>query len=137
MIGPMLVGMGMHDAWRGKFLRAMGMGSLQVIRMIVTIPPVLRIKVGNQQALSMMPAITEDIIIFLAFGSSLILAQAIPFAMRMLLDSFSHQRRDHNTIARSFKEKAAMNVHEAIEAELFIYPTNFGEQFSPKCHQIA
>src|ERR1043166_8394190 len=107
------MGVSMHHTRRGKLLRGMCMGSFQMRRMIMTIPPVLRIKIGNEQTLSMMPAITEDVIIFLAFRNSLILTQTIPFTMRMLLDSFGHQRRDHDTIARSLEEETAVNIHEA------------------------
>src|SRR5689334_2551564 len=95
-----------------------------MLRMIVTIPPVLRIKVRIKQALSMMPAITEDIVILLALRGSVLFAQAIPFAMRVFLHPFGHQGRRNNAISRSFEEEAAIHIHQAIEAQLLVDPAN-------------
>src|SRR5215472_86644 len=79
MIGPVLVCMSVHHSKGRKLFLLMGVCSFQV--MVMTAPEVLRIVVGNQQALAMMPAGTEDVVVLLALCRTVILAQAIPFTM--------------------------------------------------------
>lgn len=74
MVGPVLVVVGMHRARRRQFTGRVRVRPLKVPRVIVTIPPALRIIVGNEQILAVMPAITEDVIIFLALRRTLVFA---------------------------------------------------------------
>ena len=50
------------------------MRPLQVVGVIVTMPQVLRLKVSDEQTFAMMPAVTKDIVILLAFGCLFIFA---------------------------------------------------------------
>src|SRR6266566_1188537 len=84
MVGPVAMIVRVHSACWWQLLRAMGMLSIYMIWMIVSKPAIFGVIVSNQQAFAMMPAITEDIIVLLAFGGLLIFAQTIPLAMRML-----------------------------------------------------
>src|SRR5215831_17404403 len=99
MIGPVLVCMSMHHSRGWKLFLLMGVCSLQVMVMVMTAPEVLRVVVRNQQALTMMPAGTEDVIVFLALCRTVILAQAIPFTMRVLFDALSYTWSRQDAIA--------------------------------------
>src|SRR5947209_2211156 len=106
VIMPVLVGMRMHCASRRQIIRSMGMRAFEMIGVIMPTPKMLGTIIGDQETLAMVPAITEDIVIFLTFGGTLILAQAEPFTMGMLFDAFSDHRQGHDTIAGGFEEKA-------------------------------
>src|SRR5260370_41029331 len=125
VIGPVLVRMRVQLArWR-QFLRRVRMRPYQMIRMIMTTPQMLSVIVSYQQTLPVMPARPEDVIVLLTLSRLLILAQAIPFTVWMLLDPLSHNWPGHSTIARRFEEEAEVDIHQAIEAELFVDPTHF------------
>src|SRR5437588_6909454 len=103
----------MHRASRRQFIRNMGMRAFEMVRVIVTTPQMLCTIIGDQKTLAMVPPVTEDIVIFLTFDGTLILAQAEPFAMRMLFDALSDRRQGQDTIAGGFEEKAVVDIHEA------------------------
>src|SRR5579875_1756268 len=115
----------------------MGMCALKMMLMVVAAPQVPRIVVGDQQALPMMPARAEDIIIFLALCRPLVLAQTLPLAVLVLPDTPGHQRSRDDAIPRCFKEKAEVDVHQAIEAELFVDPADLRQQFAAERHQVS
>src|SRR5712692_11317787 len=137
VIGPVLVHVTMRGTNRREFICFVSVRSAEVMVMIMTAPEVLRIIVGNQQTLAMMPASAEDVIVFLALRCSLILTQALPLTMWMLLDLLSHERRCEYTIARSLEEEAIVDIHQAIKAEPFIDPADFLQQFTAEGHQVA
>src|SRR5450631_1754351 len=85
----------------------------------------------------MMPAIPEDIVVLFAFCAPLIFTQAIPFAMRMLLNASAYLRYGDRSIASRLKEEAIIDIHQAVEAELFIDPTHLWQQLTPKSQEIA
>jgi len=89
----------------------MGMGSFEMVGLIMTRPVIFMVVVRYQEAFAMVPAIAEDVIILLAPGSLLILAQAIPLSMGMLLDTLRNQRCRNDAIARSFEKEAVVDVH--------------------------
>src|ERR1051326_5474132 len=97
----------------------MGMRALKVLPVIMTTPQMALVIIGYQQALAVMPAVTEDIVILLALGAPFLFAQAIPLAMRMLLKEFGDGGRENGPVASGFKEEAVVNVHQAIDAEIF------------------
>src|SRR5215471_5552760 len=104
----------------------MRVSSLQMMRMIMPSPQVLRSIIGYQQAFPMMPAVAKDIIILFTLGSALLFTQTEPFSMLVLLDSFSHQRSSQDTIARCFEEEAEIDIHQAVKAEALFNPANLG-----------
>src|SRR5579884_3951339 len=108
-----------------------------MMRMIMPAPEMPRIEVRHQQALSVMPARAEDIVILLALRGPLLLAQAIPFKMRMPRDTRGQFGRDNHAIAGSFEEEAVIDIGEAIEAELLVDPADLRQQVVPESHQIA
>src|SRR6202023_2965887 len=110
-------------------MRWMGVGPFEMVGMIMTRPVIYWVVVRCQEAFAMMPAIAEDVIILLAPGSLLILAQAIPLSMGMLLDTLRNQRRCNDAIARSFEKEAVVDVHQSVKAEFFVNPANFWQQF--------
>ena len=114
-----------HSACWWQLLRAMGMLSIYMIWMIVSKPAIFGVIVSNQQAFAMMPAITEDIIVLLAFGGLLIFAQAIPLAMWMLLKTFSQLGYGNHTITSSLEEETEIDVHQTIKTEFFVNPADF------------
>src|SRR5579875_555400 len=122
MVGPVLMHMRMHDTWGGQLMLLVRMRAFQVEWMVMPAPQMLRVIVHHQQALTMMPAITEDVVILLALRRSLLFTQAIPFTVRMLLQQRRQRRQGQHAIARGFEEETEMDVHEAIETELFIDP---------------
>jgi hypothetical protein len=89
----------------------MGMRPFEMVGMIMARPVIFMVVVRYQEAFAMMPAIAEDVIILLAPGSLLILAQAIPLSMGMLLDTLRNQRCRNDAIARSFEKEAVVDVH--------------------------
>src|SRR6266568_2672722 len=93
--------------------------------MIMSKPQVFRVVIGNQQTFAMMPAITEDIIILLAFGGLLIFAQTIPLTMWMLLKTFSQLGYGNHTVTSSLEEEATVNIHQTIKTEFFVNPADF------------
>src|SRR5947209_17344722 len=105
MIWPVPMRMVMHDTCGRQLFWKVGMGTIQVIGMVVTAPQVLRSIVGDQQTFSVMPAIAEDVVVFLAFGGLLILAQAVPLAMRVLDDAPGHLRSGQRAIAGGFEKE--------------------------------
>src|SRR5712692_5588772 len=137
VIGPVLVHVTMRGTNRREFMRFVSVRSAEMMVMVMTAPEVLRIIVGNQQTLAMMPASAEDVIVFLALRCSLILTQALPLTMWMLLDPLSHERRCEHTIAGSLEEEAIVDIHQAIKAEPFIDPADFLQQFAAEGHQVA
>src|SRR5690349_16973282 len=136
MIGPVPVRVGMHDFRRGQLRLCMGMRPFEMMSVIVAAPGVLWAIVGYQQALAMMPAIAENVVILLAFGGPFFFAQTIPFAVRVLNKAFSNRGRRQDTIAGGLEEKTVVNVHQAIEAETLVDGADFGQQGSAKSHQI-
>src|SRR5579872_3132296 len=137
MIGPVLVRMGVHCTSMGQFLCAMRMRTLKVVYVVVSAPHLLWIKVGNQQAFTVMPAITEDIVILLALRRALILTQTVPFAMWVLLNALRDNRSCHYPITGCLEEETEVDIHQTVKAKLFINPSHFRQQFAPECHQIA
>src|SRR5216683_7203134 len=137
MIGPVLVYMSVHHSKGWKFIHLMGVCALQMMVMIVTAPEVLRIVVGNQQAFAMMPASTEDVIILLALCCALVVTEAIPFTMWVLLDALNRAWSRQDAIAGGFEEETVVDVHQAIEAETLVDPADFWQQTSPEGHQVA
>src|SRR5579864_6156355 len=125
MIRPVLVYMSVHHFKGWKFILLMGVCSLQVMVMVMTTPEVLRIVVGNQQAFAMMPASTEDVIILLALCCALVVTQAIPFTVWVLLDALNHAWSRQDAIAGGFEEETVVDVHQAIEAETLVDPADF------------
>src|SRR6266516_1808144 len=115
----------------------MGMLSLHVMGMIMTRPAILRVVVRYQEAFAMVPTIAEDVIILLAHGGLLILAQAIPLPMEMFLDTLRNHRYRNDAITRSFEKEAVMDIHQAVKAEFFVNPANFWQQFPAEGHQVA
>src|SRR5215471_15188703 len=93
VIGPVLMHVTMHSTNGREVMRIVSVRSAEMMVMVMTAPEVLRIIVGDQQTLTMMPASTEDVIVFLALRRSIILTQALPLTMGMLLDPFSYERR--------------------------------------------
>src|SRR5690348_14419063 len=108
-----------------------------MIGMIVTAPQICRVVVRDQQTLSMMPTVSEDIVIFFTFRCPLVLTQAVPFPMLVLDDTFSNERRLQDAIAGGFEEEAKVDIHQAIETKLLIDPAHFWQQFSSESHQIT
>src|SRR5437660_703966 len=102
----------------------MGMCPLKMMLMIVTAPQILSIVIGYQQALPVVPARTKDIIVLLAPRRSILLAQARPLSVRMLLKQFAQLGKRNNTIARGLKEETVVDVHQAIEPELLLNPVD-------------
>src|SRR5258708_39659749 len=111
--------------------------SFDMVGMIMPAPQVAGPVVSYKQALAVMPALTEEVVVLLAPGGLLVFAQTEPFAMWMSLDEFDYPRRSQHTIARGLKEEAIMDVHQAVEAEALINPANLGHQFSTETHQLA
>src|SRR5579875_2378216 len=137
MVGPVLMHMRMHDTWGGQLMLLVRMRAFQVEWMIMPAPQMLRIIVHHEQALTMMPAITEDIIILLALCRSLLFTEAIPLAVWVLLQQRSQRRQCQHAIARGFEEETEMDVHETVKAKFFIDPANLRQQFTSEGHQIA
>src|SRR5438876_1067611 len=121
----------MRRASRVKLLHRLSMLAIDMIGMVVSMPPVIGIEVRYQQALAMMPACAKDIIIFLTLRRAFFLAQAIPFAMGMFLNSPGYYRSGNRAITRRLEEEAEVNIHQAIKTEFLINPANFRQQFSP------
>src|SRR4051794_36163446 len=86
VVGPVLVLMSVRRAGRRQLVGQVGVGAAQVPGVFVPRPAVGGHKVGHQQALAMMPAALVDIEVLLALGGALLLAQAVPLAVRVLLD---------------------------------------------------
>ena len=137
MVWPVPVFVSMHHARRWQFLRSVSMLTRDVMRVVVPAPPMLGIEVRYQQALAMMPARAKDIIIFLTLGRTFFLAQAIPFAMGMFLNSLGHNLSGNSAIARSFEKEAEVNIHQAIKAEFLVNPNNLRQQLAPESHQVS
>src|SRR5258708_9959084 len=137
MVGPVAVFMRVHDAIRRQFFWRVGMVARDMVRMIMAAPGIAGIVVGYEQALSVMPAVAEDVVVLLTFGCALVITQAVPLKVGMLLDAFSCQRGGYDTIASSLEEEAEVNVHQAIETELLVNPANFAQQFAAEGHQVA
>src|SRR5262245_38459165 len=98
VIGPMLVPMAVRRAWRRQILGRVGMRA-QMMRVIVAKPARARLIVGRQQALAMMPAALIDIEILLALRRALVFGEAVPLAVRMLLDQRSQFWHHNDSIA--------------------------------------
>src|SRR5579883_1003859 len=128
MIRPVLVHMGMRHPGGGQLSGRMGMLTLHVMRMIVAGPAIARAKVRHQQALTVMPAVSKDVVVLLALRGPLILAQTVPLAMRMLDQQLLDLGSRDDTIPGGFKEEAEMDVHQAIEAEALVNRTDLGQQ---------
>src|SRR5579884_3935600 len=122
---------------RRQFPRLVGMRPADMVRVIVAAPEVLWIVVEDEQALAVMPARAEDVIIFLALRRALLLAQAEPFAVRVLFDAVGHLGRDQRAITGGLEKETEMHVGQAIEAEFLVDPADFGQQLAPEGHQIA
>ena len=137
MVRPVPVFVCMRRASRGKLLHRMSMLAIDMIGMVVSMPPVFGIEVRYQQALAMMPACAKDIIIFLTLRRAFFLAQAIPFAMGMFLNSPGYYRRGNRAITRRLEEEAEVNIHQAIKTEFLVNPANFRQQLSPESHQVG
>src|SRR6266567_4701460 len=106
VVGPVLVSVAMHRANGGKLMHFVRVGPAQVVVMVMTTPEMLRVVIGNQQTLAMMPTGTENVIVLLALRCSFLVAQAFPLTVQMLLNSFNYPGCGKDTIARSFEEKA-------------------------------
>jgi len=92
MVRPMLMHMRMHLPWGWQFTCSMGMGPAEMTAMIVPRPKMLLYKIRHQQTLSMVPALTENIIILLTLACPLVLTQAGPLTMCMLSQPRRHLR---------------------------------------------
>src|SRR3989442_14667115 len=98
--------------------------SLDMVGMIVPAPQVAGPVVGYKQALAVMPALTEDVVVLLAPGGLLVFAQTEPFAMWMSLDEFDYPRRSQHTIARGLKEESINDAHPAVDSNVSINPAS-------------
>src|SRR5579884_1576376 len=96
--------------------------------MVMSAPVMLRLVVSHKQALSVMPAIAENVIIFLAPGRPFLLAQAVPFTVRMLDEQLDDLRCGLHPVAGGLEEETIVNIHQAIEAEALIDPAHFTQQ---------
>src|SRR5260370_1237163 len=130
MIGPMPVRVAMHYAGGREFILRVRVRPFEVPGVIVPVPLVVRVIVGNQQTLAMMPAVAEDIIVLFAPGSPFLLAEAVPFAVRVLLDALDDARSSDRSIAGRLEKEAVVDVHQAIETELLIDPADFLQQLA-------
>src|SRR6266404_4721986 len=115
----------------------MGTNPLDMMGMIMPAPQVALPVISYQQALSMVPAITKDVIILLTLSGTVFLAQAEPLTVWMPFDIISHSRRCQDTIARCLEEEAVMNIHQAVETEALLNPANLLQQLSTKSHQVS
>src|SRR5579863_637468 len=111
MVRPMVMHMSVHRTGGWQFVCLMGMSPLKMLYMVMPAPYLLWIKISDQQAFAVMPAVTENVVILLAPGRALILAQAIPFAMWMLLDTLHNNRSCHRPIACCLEEETEVDVH--------------------------
>src|SRR5579884_2299446 len=98
MVGPVLVDVAVLLSRRRQFPRLVGACAADVVRMVMAAPEVLRVVVENEQALPVMPARAEDIVIFLALRRALLFAQAEPFAVRVLFNAVGHLGSDQRAI---------------------------------------
>src|SRR5580700_7949560 len=122
VIEPVVVHMGMHGADLRQFFRLMGVHSIEVIGMIVTAPQVANVIVDDEQAFAVMPTGAENVVVLLTPGGLLLLAEAVPLAMLVLLDMCCHLWNGQGAITGGFEEEAKVDVHQAIEAELLVDP---------------
>src|SRR5438046_8510173 len=120
MVRPVPVFVCMRRASRGKLLHRMSMLAIDMIGMVVSMPPVFGIEVRYQQALAMMPACAEDIIIFLTLRRAFFLAQAIPFAIGMVLNSAGYYPRRNRAITRRLDEVASVKILQAINTDFLV-----------------
>ena len=88
-------------------------------------PQVVWIVVHNQQTFSVVPTVAENVVVRLALSSLLFFTQAVPLAMGMFLQQICDRREGYNAIAGCLEEKAIVNIHQAVEAELFVDPAYF------------
>src|SRR5947209_11450841 len=96
MIRPVSMVVNMHHTRRRQFFSGVRMFTRDVIGVVVPGPPLLRIEVGHQQALTMVPPAAKGIIILLTLRRLLVFTKTKPFAMGMLLDTLGHKRScDH------------------------------------------
>src|SRR5579884_4033694 len=105
--------------------------------MVMPAPVMLRSIIGHKQALSVMPAVAENVIILLALGRPFLLAQAVPFAVRMFDKQINDLRRGLHPVARGLEKETVVNIHQAIEAKTLIEPAHFAQQRARKDHEIA
>lgn len=134
MVGPVAVFMRVHSAsWRQFFWRV-GMVAGDMVGMIMAAPGIAGIVVGYEQALTVMPAVAEDIVVLLTPGRALVITQAVPLKVGMLFEALGYNGCGYGTIASSLEEEAEVNVHQAIETELLVNPANFTQQFAAKSH---
>src|SRR5260370_35677057 len=97
----------------------MGTNALDMMGMIMPAPQVALPVISYQQALSMVPAITKDVIILLTLSGTVFLAQAEPLTVWRPFDLISHSRRCQYTISRHLTEEHVINHHQReIEEQL-------------------
>src|SRR4051812_26534889 len=85
VIRPVLMLVAVRRAGRRQLLGRVGVPANKMMRVIMAKPAILGRKVGDEQALAMMPAALVDIKVALALGGALLLGQAVPFLMWVLI----------------------------------------------------
>src|SRR5262249_51744916 len=132
VIRPVLVLVAVRRArWR-QLLGWVGVPAAKMARVIVAEPAILGPKVRCQQALAVMPAALVDVEVAFALSGALLLGQAVPFQVRVLLQQCSQIRQRQHAIARSFDHQALVDIEQAVEAELLFEPADLGQQRPPK-----
>ena len=101
MIRPMLVLVAVRRAGWRQLLGRMGVPAAEMVRVIMAEPAILGHKVRYQQTLAMMPTALVDVEVPFALGGALLLGQAVPFQVRVLLQQCSHIRQRQDAIARA------------------------------------
>src|SRR5260370_7669905 len=109
----------------------MGTNPLDMMGMIMPAPQVALPVISYQQSLSMVPAITKDVIILLTLSGTVFLAQAEPLTVWMPFDIISHSRRCQDTIARCLEEEPVMDTHQAQEPKAPTNPANLLHHLPP------
>src|SRR6266487_5490677 len=85
VVRPVLVLVAMRGAGWRQLLGRVGVPAAEMARVIVAEPAIFGHDVGYQQALAVMPAALIDVEVAFALGGALLLGQAVPVQVRVLL----------------------------------------------------
>src|SRR4051812_43019501 len=137
VVRQMAMRVGMRLAWRRQLLRGMRVGSLKMSPIIVAAPAFSRGRVSRQQALTVMPARTKQVVVLLALGRLFFRQEAIPFTMGMLDQPLGDGRQRDRAQTGGLEEEAPVNIREAVEAKLLVEKADLLQQFAAAGQQIA
>src|SRR6478672_10929006 len=117
VVRQMAVRVRMRLAWRWQLLRGMRVDSLKMPPIIVAAPAFSRGCIGRQQALTVMPARTKQVVVLLTFRRPFFGQEAIPLTMGMLDQPLGDGRQRDRAQTGGLEEEAPVDVREAVEAK--------------------